>query len=92
MVIVPKAYTKKYLEENSSIVFKDREFIVEVEKGTNSEDSTLRFKVGDGVRPYYSLPYVSSLYALFPNIKLCNVDYSKELSISFEGCVDDCLP
>ena len=92
MNIIPKAYTRDYLDENSNIVFRDRELIVEVDKGTSKDDTTFRFKIGDGIKSYSALPYISSLYALFPKVVLYNIDYSTELAISLDGCVEKCLP
>ena len=90
--VIPKAYDKKYLEEHSNIIFRERELIIEVEKGTTPEDTIFRFKVGDGIKPYNALSYSSSIYALFPKIILYNTDYSKGISLSLEGCAEECLP
>ena len=88
--LVPKAFTKEYLKQNASTVFQDRELIVEVEKGSTKENTVLRFKIGDGVKPYSQLPYVSSLYALFPSVNLCDNNYQNILKISLEDCDDSC--
>jgi hypothetical protein len=76
-------FDREYLKQHNNIVFKDRELIIEKEQ--NGENTMLRFKIGDGVKPYGLLQYVSSLYALFPNICLCDNEYKSCLTISFDS-------
>jgi hypothetical protein len=79
-----KTFDKEYLKQNSTIIFKSRELIVEIEKPDNVEDEpTYRFKVGDGITPYTLLPYVSSLYALVPNICFYNKDSTSCVKLNF---------
>lgn len=81
-------FDKKYLSENSHLVFRYRELIVEIEKSDNPEQTdTYRFKIGDGVTPYKDLKYVSTIYSLFPSFKLFDRDYKKCVEIKF-GDVD----
>ena len=72
------------MKENGSIVFLDRELIVEVSEGSDSSNTVYRFKVGDGVTPYSQLPYVSSIYSLFPFVNIFDKNYSKGIEISCE--------
>lgn len=81
--IVPKSFTREYLKEHGSYVFRDRELVVEKEEAGEPDNPILRFKLGDGIRPYSELPYISSIYALFPRVHLYNNDYSKEITIEF---------
>lgn len=79
-----KTFDKKYLKQNSTIIFKNRELIVEMEKPDSVEDEpTYRFKVGDGITPYALLPYVSSLYALVPDICFYNKDSTSCVKLNF---------
>jgi hypothetical protein len=81
-------FDKQYLVENSHIVFKYRELIIEIERSDNPENSdTYRFKIGDGITPYKDLKYVSTIYSLFPSFKLFNKEYTKCVEIKF-GEVD----
>ena len=82
MTIIPNIYDKSYLIEHSSRVFKARELIIERE--IVGDQTMLRFKIGDGVKPYSALQYVSSLYALFPKIDLCDTEYKNCITISFK--------
>ena len=79
--IITKIYDKQYLKDHNNIVFKDRELIIERE--VSGENVMLRFKIGDGIKQYNSLQYVSSLYALFPNICLCDKEYKSCFTLSF---------
>ena len=58
--LIPKTYDKDTIR-GSVKIFRDRELIVESE-GTG-DNTVLRFKIGDGVKPYSALPYVSSMYS-----------------------------
>lgn len=84
-----KTFDKEYLKQNSTIIFKSRELIVEIEKPDNAEEEpTYRFKVGDGITPYTLLPYVSSLYALVPNICFYNKDSTSCVKLNFSEVKD----
>ena len=84
-----KTFDREYLKKNSTIIFKRRELIVEVEKPDSVEDEpTYRFKVGDGITPYALLPYVSSLYALVPNICFYNKDSTSCVRLNFSEVKD----
>jgi len=83
--IQPKCYTKEYLSENGHLIFKNRELIIEKEIGTDISDTTLRFKIGDGVTPYNLLKYCSSMYALFPKVIFYDENYTSYVSVDFAG-------
>lgn len=84
-----KTLDRKYLKDNPTIVFKNRELIVEVERPDNIEDEPVyRFKVGDGVTPYNLLQYVSSLYSLVPNICFYNKDGTNCIKLDFSEVKD----
>ena len=78
---MPKMFNKDYLNENGHIIFRERELIIEKEQ--KGENTMLRFKIGDGVKPYNALQYISSMYALFPKICLCDTNYDNCLNIKF---------
>ena len=63
----------------SDKILKDKELFVETEG--EGESLIARFKIGDGVTPYKQLPYISSIYKLFPNFKLYNNAYSYGIDI-----------
>lgn len=83
--IVPKKFSKQYLKDHSNMIFKNRELIVEEEKGTDKDSTILRFKIGDGVTPYHGLKYTSSLYALFPEIVFYDESYDNYIAVDFGG-------
>jgi hypothetical protein len=80
--LIPKTYDKDTIR-GSAKIFRDRELIVESE-GTG-DNTVLRFKIGDGVKPYSALPYVSSMYALYPYVYLYNSDYTNGIKLMFGG-------
>lgn len=80
---MPKVYSREYLKENGHLIFKKRELIIEREE--IGENVMLRFKIGDGVRPYSMIQYVSSLYALYPEICMCDKEYNTCLNIKFDN-------
>lgn len=85
ITIIPKILTKEYLTKNSSIVFKNRELIIEKDFDGIDEHTVYRFKIGDGISSYQNLKYVSNIYSLLPEFSLCNKDYSSELVINFSN-------
>ena len=84
LTIAIKKFTKKYLSENSQIVFKNRELIMEEDNDGVREHIVYRFKIGDGVTPYNELRYISSLYSLIPNVIFYDSDYKN--SVVLELC------
>ena len=80
--ICPKEYTRDYMKDHGNMIFRDREIVVE--KDQNGDNVVLRFKIGDGVRPYNQLQYVSSLYSLFPEVSFFNKDYSNGITLCFD--------
>lgn len=83
--LIPKLLNRKYVLENDNIIPKDREFIVEVDNGVDEESTTYRFKIGDGKTVYSKLPYISSIYALFPKFMLYSKQYDKSVEVNFRG-------
>lgn len=84
LTIIPKSDTRQHMNEiGDSVFLADRELFVETE-GEGSQQ-TLRFKIGDGMTPYPGLPYVSSLYSLFPNCILYSKDYKHGVKINWKG-------
>lgn len=81
--LVPNMYDRKYLRENGHKIFKDRELIIE--KDVSGENVMLRFKIGDGIRPYSELQYISSMYALYPSICLCDSEYETCFKLCFDA-------
>ena len=80
--LIMKSKTKEELQDIAhTLVLRDRELLVETE-GVG-ETLTARFKIGDGVTPYSDLPYISSIYKLFPNFVLYNNNYNIGVNISF---------
>lgn len=83
--VIPKSFTRDYMwSDGSSIILKDREILVESEG--EGDTLTLRFKIGDGVTPYSKLPYVSSMYSLFPNVMFYNKSGTNAIDIRFKDC------
>ena len=82
--VVVKEFSRDYLKENGTIIFRNREFIVEKDD-SNPENVMYRFKIGDGVLPYSALPYISNLYALFPNFTLFDKQYTHCINIKFSN-------
>lgn len=80
--IVPKILERQYLKDHPDIIFRNRELIVE--KDGDGENAVYRFKIGDGVKPYSVLQYISSLYALYPNFHMYDKKYEKGFTVSFE--------
>lgn len=80
--VYPKEYTREYMKDHGNMIFRERELIVE--KDMNGDNVVLRFKIGDGIRPYSQLQYISSLYALFPEVSLFNKDYSNGITLCFD--------
>lgn len=72
---------EEMLTDSSNLILKERELLIETEG--YGDTFTTRFKIGDGVTPYCELPYISSIYKLFPNFILYNSDYSFGVDISF---------
>ena len=83
--IAPKKFSKEYLRDHGTIIFRDRELVVEEEAGTDKDNTILRFKIGDGKTPYYQLKYASSLYALYPYVCFWDKDYVFSVSLKFGG-------
>jgi hypothetical protein len=81
--LIPKIFDRSYLKNNPNIVFRDRELVVE--KDRMGENTVLRFKIGDGIRTYDMLQYVSSLYALYPNICLFDKNYDNCFTVLFNN-------
>ena len=86
--IIVKSFTRDFMKTHGFLVFKDRELIVESDKASDKDSSIYRFKIGDGVTPYENLNYVSSLYSIFPNIKLFDKNYNNEIDIKLGGDTD----
>ena len=81
--IIAKCHTRESMKsENSQMILKDRELLVETEG--EGVEFTARFKMGDGKTPYNQLRYISSLYDLFPNFRLCTEDYSMSININLK--------
>lgn len=80
--IVPKMFNRDDIR-GSSIIFRDRELVVESDG--DGDNAVLRFKIGNGIEPYSSLPYVSSMYALYPFVYLYNKDYTNSIKLTFSG-------
>lgn len=78
--IYPKIIDRQKLKENSQIIFRNRELIIEKEE-QSVDNMVLRFKIGDGIKTYDALPYVSSLYSLFPEFCLCDSKYENSINI-----------
>lgn len=76
-----KKFNRNEMEQIGHVIFRDRELIVE--EDTSGTDVVLRYKIGDGTTPYSSLKYISSMYALFPVIKLYDKDYHNCLVLTF---------
>ena len=83
--VLSKVFDKEYLKENGHIIFKNRELIVERDKGVDESDTTYRFKIGDGITPYNSLKYISSIYNLFPSFTYYDKDYETAIHFSLKG-------
>lgn len=83
LTITVKKFTKEYLKENSDIVFRNRELIVEEDDDGIQEHKVYRFKLGDGVTPYRNLKHISSLYALLPDVIFYDNTYKNSLTIKF---------
>lgn len=83
LTIVPNMFDRKYLKDHSDKVFADRELVIERE--VSGEQTMLRFKIGDGIHPYSTLQYISSLYALFPQVKLCDTEYNNSVTLLFDS-------
>ena len=79
-VFKPKKYTKEYLKDHD-IILRDREFVIE--EDADGENIIQRFKIGDGVKPYSALPYISSLYACYPKIVFYDTDYDRSIEMKF---------
>lgn len=80
--ILPKTFNKEDIK-GSAIIFRDRELVVESDG--DGDNTVLRFKIGDGIKPYNALPYVSSMYALYPFVYLYNKDYTNCIKLTFNG-------
>lgn len=80
--VFPKVYDRKYLKEHDHIIFKNRELVIE--RDGTGDNVMLRFKIGDGIRPYRDLQYISSMYALYPSVCLFDGDYENCFTLSFE--------
>ena len=65
-------------------MFKDREFIVEKESGTEKSSTIYRFKIGDGISQYKELSYISSIYNLFPKFSIYDKSYKTGIHFKFE--------
>jgi hypothetical protein len=83
-VVIKLKKLKKSELADTHFVPKDRELIVEEDVKDSDDKSVYRFKVGDGMRPYSDLPYVSSLYSLFPNVLLCDTNYTRSIELQFK--------
>lgn len=83
--IAPKKFSREYLRDHGNIIFKDRELVVEEEAGTDTDNTILRFKIGDGKTPYRQLKYASSLYSLYPKITFYDEEYTSYISLNFGG-------
>lgn len=84
VTIIPKMSSRECLKGISdTLVLANRELFVETEG--EGPQQTLRFKIGDGITTYAKLPYVSSLYSLFPECILYSKDYKKGLKINWRG-------
>jgi hypothetical protein len=83
-VVIKLKKLKKSELADMHFVPKDRELIVEEDVKDSDDKSVYRFKVGDGMRTYSDLPYVSSLYSLFPNVLLCDQNYTRSIELKFK--------
>lgn len=80
--VFPKMYDRSYLKDHGDLIFRDRELVIEREM--TGDNVVLRFKIGDGIRPYSALQYVSSMYALYPSVCLFDGKYENCIELSFE--------
>lgn len=83
--ISPKKFSKDYLKQHGDIIFKNRELVIEEDKGTDSSSTTQRFKIGDGFTPYSALKYASSVYAFYPEIIFYDDTYNNYVAVQFGG-------
>lgn len=83
--VLAKVFDRNYLKEHAHIIFKDRELIIEKDSGIGEQDTTYRFKIGDGITPYSNLSYISSIYNLFPNFTYYDNDYTTAIHFSLKG-------
>ncbi len=88
VTIIMKSFSRDFLKEHGFMIFKNRELIVESDISAEKEKTMYRFKIGDGVTSYEKLSYVSSLYSIFPNVKLYDKDYTTEIDLKIEGETD----
>ena len=81
--IIAKSKTREEMTTTGAdLILKDRELLLETE-GVDDK-FTVRFKIGDGATPYKELPYISSIYKLFPNFTLYNNNYTFGVDVLFK--------
>ena len=84
-VLATKRFTRDYLKQNSHLVFRNRELIIEEDASKNPEEgSVFRFKIGDGITPYKKLKYASTIYSLFPTVMLYDKEYETCIELKFQ--------
>ena len=83
-VVIELKKMKKSELVNSAFVPKLRELIVEEDVGDSEDKAVYRFKIGDGMRRYSELPYISSIYSLFPTVLLCDPNYTRSVELKFK--------
>lgn len=83
LTIIPKTIMKSDISNKEDFIPKVRELIAEQEGFGDTK--ILRFKLGDGVTPFSELPYVQSLYNLYPNFILYNANYTQSININFNN-------
>ena len=87
LTIVPKIINKSQLSTNGNLFIPiDRELIIEEDMQTPDDKSSIiyRFKIGNGISSYKELPYVSSLYSLFPKVLFCDSSYENCLTLKLD--------
>ena len=87
LTIVPKIIDKSVLSEKANLFIpRDRELIIEEDIQTPEDTLGIvyRFKIGDGMSSYSELPYISSLYSLFPKVSFCDNTYENCLTLKLD--------
>ena len=83
-VVVKLKRLKKSELAETHFIPKCRELIIEEDVNESADKTVCRFKIGDGMRQYSDLPYISSLYSLFPSVLLCDQNYTRSIELKFK--------